>query len=390
MRVNDAITYELADGVPVSYYGMTSDATRVFFTSNQQLTEDDDDTSVDLYMWSEQGELEGEPLSLISLGSGGQGNTDACSTSWTTNCNVEVVSGQAVTDYPIATESGDVYFYSPEVLDQPENGVDGARNLYVYHEGQVSLVTTLSTDGSGAVTRIQVSPDGSHAAFVTDAQISAYDNAGFREMYGFNVATGSVECVSCIPSGEPPTANIEASTSGFFMSDDGRTFFGTTDALVAQDTNQGSDVYEYVEGRPQLISTGRGQIYRRPTGRIIPITLMGVSPNGVDVYIATYDTLVPQDENGAFLKFYDARTGGGFPFTQKSPPCEAADECHEAGSTPPGAAVITSDGNLGNGGNATKATKAKKAKKPNKRNRHKHKRKRRRQQRNGRGGAHND
>ena len=61
---------------------------------------------------------------------------------------------------------------------------------------------------------------------------------------------------------------------------------------------------------------------------------MGVSPNGVDVYFSTYDTLVPQDENGAFLKFYDARTGGGFDFTPESPPCEAADECHGAGSTP--------------------------------------------------------
>ena len=66
---------------------------------------------------------------------------------------------------------------------------------------------------------------------------------------------------------------------------------------MPQDTNEGSDVYEYVEGRPQLISTGRGQIFLEGLPeRIIPITLMGVSPNGVDVYIATYDTLVPQDE----------------------------------------------------------------------------------------------
>ena len=46
---------------------------------------------------------------------------------------------------------------------------------------------------------------------------------------------------------------------------------------------------------------------------------MGVSPNGVDVYFATFDTLVPQDLNGAFLKFYDARTGGGFEFTPQIP-----------------------------------------------------------------------
>ena len=43
---------------------------------------------------------------------------------------------------------------------------------------------------------------------------------------------------------------------GLFMSNDGRAFFYTPDALVPQDTNNLHDVYEYVEGRPQLISSG--------------------------------------------------------------------------------------------------------------------------------------
>ena len=359
MRVKDAITYDIAGGAPVNYYGMTSDGTKVFFTSDQQLTTDDHDTSSDLYMWSEQGELEEEPLTRLSTGSGGQGDTDACSASWTIKCDVGMVIGQTVTDYPIATDSGDVYFYSPEVLDQAENGVDGGRNLYVYREGRVQLVATLSVNGAGALTRIQVSPNGAHAAFVTKAKLTGYENGTFREMYSFDPATGGVECVSCIPTGEPPSANVEGSVSGFFMSDDGRTFFSTTDALVAKDTNEGSDVYEFVEGRPQLISTGTGQAYHRASGAIIPLSLMGVSPNGTDVYFSTFDTLVPQDLNGAFLKFYDARTGGGFDFTPPSPPCEAADECHGAGSSPPGSAAITSDANLGVAGNATKARKAK-------------------------------
>ena len=278
MRVNDAITYDIAGGAPVNYYGMTSNGTKVFFTSADQLTSDDHDTSADLYMWSEQGELEEEPLTRLSVGGGGQGDTDACSASWTEKCDVGMVIGQQVTDYPIATDSGDVYFYSPEVLDQAENGVDGGRNLYVYREGHVQLVATLSVNGAGVLTRIQVSPNGSHAAFVTKAKLTGYDNGTFREMYSFDPATGAVECVSCIPTGEPPTTNVEASVSGLFMSDDGRTFFSTTDALVAKDTNEGSDVYEFVEGRPQLISTGTGQAYHRASGAIIPLSLMGVSP----------------------------------------------------------------------------------------------------------------
>jgi hypothetical protein len=273
-----------------------------------------------------------------------------------------MVEGLAETDYPIATDSADVYFYSPETLDASAEGIKGARNLYVYRNGGIQLVSTLSTDGSGALTSIQVSPDGSHAAFVTKAQLTSYDNGGFKEMYSFDPSTGFIQCASCIPNGDPPTDNVAPSVSGLFMSNDGRMFFVTADALVAQDTNEGTDVYEYTEGRPQLISSGRGQVYRSQDGVVVPISLMGVSPSGVNVYFATFETLVPQDRNGAFLKFYDARTGGGFAFTRPSPPCEAADECHDAGSAPPAPTVITSDGNVGGGGNVVKPHGRKKKK----------------------------
>ena len=60
-----------------------------------------------------------------------------------------------------------------------------------------------------------------------------------------------------------------------------------------------------------------------------------VSADGTDVYFSTFDTLVPEDENGQFIKFYNARIGGGFPFNAPPPPCKAADECHGGGSIGP-------------------------------------------------------
>ena len=69
--------------------------------------------------------------------------------------------------------------------------------------------------------------------------------------------------------------------------------------------------------------------------------------DGFNVYFATYDTLVTQDHNGPFLKFYDARTAGGFPPESVTQPCVAADECHGAGSNAPPAPGIASDGDLG-------------------------------------------
>ena len=159
-----------------------------------------------------------------------------------------------------------------------------------------------------------------------------------------------------IRPGEPPTllrldppgneenryksADVMASNSGRFMSDDGRVAFSTAEALSPRDTDGKVDVYEFVAGRPQLIG-GRD---RRPgrtaeaAGCSVPGQVVGfesISRDGSDIYFSTFDTLVPQDQNGPFVKFYDARVGGGFPVAGQLLPCEAADECHgETSRTP--------------------------------------------------------
>jgi hypothetical protein len=152
------------------------------------------------------------------------------------------------------------------------------------------------------------------------------------------------------------------------MSDDGRTFFSTTEALVPFDTDGIRDVYEYVNGRPQLISSGTAQQDTWGGGLLIypPMTtgLEGVSADGVDAYFSTFDTLTPQDHNGEFIKIYDARTGGGFPVEEPPPPCKAADECHGAGSATPASPQVGTGANLGSTGNvAAPKKKPKKCKK---------------------------
>ena len=102
----------------------------------------------------------------------------------------------------------------------------------------------------GPVVRLQVNPDDSHMAFITASQVTPYDNAGHLEMYSYTPATGEIHCDSCNPDGKPPTADVYASEDGLFLTEDGRTFFSTTESLVSRDTNQGEDVYEYVAGRP--------------------------------------------------------------------------------------------------------------------------------------------
>ena len=110
----------------------------------------------------------------------------------------------------------------------------------------------------------------------------------------------------------PPTST--ASQDGLFMTNDGRAFFAhRTTRWSTRDTNKAQDVYEYVDGRPQLITTGHRRDPQSAGGfvqRLLnPPGLVGVSADGRDVYFSTYDTLVRQDHNGLFLKFYDARSG---------------------------------------------------------------------------------
>ena len=138
---------------------------------------------------------------------------------------------------------------------------------------------------------------------------------------------------------EPPgfrsinkTADVLASESGPFMTNDGRVAFTTSDALVPQDTDGMSDVYEFVDSRPRLISSGTEPALRLRGQRDLPARIHRVSsrsaPTGSTSTSRPTTRSSPQDHNGPFIKFYDARTNGGFPIPPPPAACVAADECH--------------------------------------------------------------
>jgi hypothetical protein len=344
-------------------------------------------------MWSEEGQEEGHPLTLLSKGDnagepGEPGNTDECSASWTAKCSILPYSGWAyasiaanvggngITDSPIASRNGDIYFYSPEQLDG-DHGIPGQQNLYDYREGRPRYVTTLAPERrcvlkseenesckikvDGPLLRLEVTPDDSHAAFVTADRLTSYDNAGHLEMYSYTPASGAIVCDSCRPDGQPPTTDVAASQDGLFLTEDGRVFFSTSEPLVPQDTNEATDVYEFVAGRPQLITPGTGTGTAGTGGfggsssnvtSIFEIPgLVAVSAKGADVYFSTFDSLISEDHNGDFLKFYDARVNGGFPQPTPAQPCAAAEECHGPGTEAPllpaqGTAATLTGGNV--------------------------------------------
>ena len=349
MRVNDAITYEVSPGVGVEFLKMSTDGSKVAFMSQSVLTPEDQDSSRDIYIWDEAT----QDVTLVTTGNG-KGNSDACNANWTGSCNVAPITSERPDIDDIMSSDGDVYFYSPEQLDPENPGVFNQRNLYHLDDGTVQYVTTF--DPGTQANRMQIAADGEHAAFLTKAKLTGYESDYFdkfgnlqtaREMYVFDAGTGEVQCASCNPSGAAPSvlrpdppgnltgavsADTLASKNGRFMSDDGRVAFATSEQLSPRDSNEIIDVYEYVDGRPQLITAGNGDRDLFPSLAIlipgVNTGLEAVSRDGRDIFFSTYDTLVQQDQNGEFIKMYVARTGGGFPVEGELLPCEAADECH--------------------------------------------------------------
>jgi hypothetical protein len=422
MRVNDAVTYEVAP-VPVTYVDATPDARKVYFTTAQALNGEDTDSNVDLYMWSD---LEGAPtLTMLSKGVTG-GNKESCSTSWISGCSIEIYKDDRIssassnrgglspnwfgigaqgmspapgntgtkgfTDNSVAIDSGDIVYYSPENLDG--TGIERAINVYLYRNGTSQLVTTLEDDpycvgsdgfeqtdlrpeqcSDGPLGRLQITPDGRYVAFVTTTRLTSYDNQGYAEMYRYDAETRRIICVSCRPGGQAPTTDVLGSYTGRFISDDGRVFFTTNEEIDPRDSNTskdifsgktlGADVYEYSGGVPKLISTGTGQQAGGLglTAEAWP-GLLGVSADGTDVYFMWTEPLVGQDQNGLNnYRIYDARTGGGFLFNPPAPPCQAADECHDIPSQSAEPAFSATSAALGSGGNHQLRPSAKKKKK---------------------------
>lgn len=338
LRIDAERTLEIAPaGAKFRYAGSSPDGKTVYITSAAQLTTDDHDTSRDLFVWHES---DPDTLTRLSFGDhGNAGDTDVCvpNEAWTANCGIRLPDanygfttdssiGNGISDSYFASEDDAIYFESPEQL-VGQLGEIGARNLYLYRDGTVRFVATLSANGP--IPRMQVTPDGEHMAFITKSRLTDYDNAGHSVMYTYEPGGGPVNCVSCRPDGLPPQTDTLGSSNGLYQSADGRTFFNTGDPLVPRDTNEVEDIYEYTEGKPQLITTGIGPTTGKAILKNVSLPgLIGVTLSGTDVYFATIDNLVTQDHNGAQLKIYDARVGGGFPAEREEPKCVAADECH--------------------------------------------------------------
>ena len=349
----------------VLFDGMNADGSKVFFTTADKLLSEDTDSSADVYE-AEVGEGSAE-LKLISTGAAGPSNSDSCnpvansgSPHWNTvgsaaNCDAVAIGGGG----GVAAESGSIYFLSPELLGGASSGTANQPNLYLAAPGSSPrFIATLEPNntlvldamkevGTRHTADFQVTSNGDFAAFPSTLALAGHEEetAGHTALFRYDANTEAIECVSCAPTGARAEGDASLASVGLSLTEDGRVFFNTPDQLAAADTDAIQDVYEW---EPQGSGTCQSESagFDKATGACIELIsagtssfdsgLLSVSTNGTDAYFFTRDSLAPQDKNGSTVKIYDAREGGGFPYTLPEKQCQASDECHGAGSAGPG------------------------------------------------------
>ena len=262
----------------------------------------------------------------------------------------------------------------------------GSCNLYLARDGQpMTFIARLeaSSDADNWMPRgnllsgdktARVSPDGQTLLFRSKRRLSDYDNEGTSELYLYRVGGAGISCVSCDPSGEPPSSggpsfgsvnlpgpvvppNPAVVLSRNLSADGRRVFFETTDGLVAQDINGddgcprvGSpnfkfpaclDVYEWEAsgtGSCKEDEQGGGCLYLLSSGKSPnPSFIVDASASGDDVFLITRSSgLVGQDQDQLY-DVYDARVGGGLAAQNQPPPviCEGEEHCRGGATLPP-------------------------------------------------------
>jgi hypothetical protein len=280
----------------------------------------------------------------------------------------------------------------------------GADNLYVASATDSTwsaprLVAVLShedaNDWVGSTYGIEglaarLSPDGGYLTFMSDQSLTGYENRDAssgepdEEVFLYNESAGSLTCVSCNPTGarpqgvrEPAQINgsprlvderhvwperwVAATVPGWtpvendiareifypsrVLTDGGRIFFDSSDALVPQDTNGKEDVYEYepqgvgsctsAGGCVSLISSGTSG----EESVFLDASATGAGgEEGEDVFFLSASRLASEDVDNS-LDVYDAHecspAAPCLTAPVSPPPCTSGDSCKLAPSLQP-------------------------------------------------------
>jgi hypothetical protein len=287
-------------------------------------------------------------------------------------------------------------------------------NLYVRRDGTTEFIATLSEGDNQDWTEVpanqptRVSSDGRYLTFMSQASLTGYDNRDrasgqpVAEVYLYDAVTKRLECASCEPSGERPVGVeykkteprngglvggfeiwqlhglVAANVAGWtgmtggtsrsrhqprYLSDSGRLFFDSIDALVPQDANGTQDVYEYEPSGVGNCEESSATYSARSGGCVSLISsgssaresaFLDASESGDDVFFLTSSKLSPIDVDTA-RDVYDAHVCSASPCVSyagsETPPCTTEASCKPSPTSQPsifGAPASSTFQGLGN------------------------------------------
>jgi WD40-like Beta Propeller Repeat len=364
----------------------SSDGSRVFFTSEQKLTVESSGAA-DLYeceMVEEADELKCRLSDLTPSGS--------------------AVSGEMQGVVGASNDGSWVYFAS-------------GTTLYVHHGGATKRVAELasadkpdwSVEDLPHMTS-RVSSDGRWLVFMSQRELAGYDTHDAvtgepdEEVYLYdamaNGGVGRVVCASCDPTGARPVgvldpgdglalgdrvwsgvSRVAANVPGWtpyslsvalyqsrYLSDSGRLFFNSNDALVPQDVNGTEDVYEYELPGVGNCTSESVSFSVRSGGCVRLVSsgssgeesgFMDASATGGEVFFLTAARLSSADRDTA-VDIYDAHEcSTGSPClavpSAVPPVCDTGDSCKAAPTPQPSIFGAPSSATFSGAGNVTQA-----------------------------------
>ena len=436
----------------VGFQAANSQGTRVFFTDTARLTEDSNLAPIP--------GVPGNPADLYECEVVEEAGKLGCKLQDLTVDQHVNQAADVLNVAPAVSEDGSyVYFVANGALAAGaspgdcvhaggETAAPGAScNLYVWHEGAVSFIATLSNEDSGdwgstegAGTEGQAieprpdlagvtagsSPSGRYFAFMSSQSLTGYDNhdassaaegARAEEVYLYDANSKLLSCASCNPSGKPPHGVLDTQDAGEglgllvdrpqdwvlspgakaptahwlagslpgwtplgnesaaqalrpprYLSDSGRLFFNSADALVnvehahtRQELIGGERVDVGVEAVYQYEPNGLGSC-SNDHGCVALVSsgtseqesaFVDASSNGDGAFFVTAQPLVAADHDTNF-DLYDARV-----CTSESPcltsegasstPCESTVACRPASIPPTSTGSSGTEGVAGSG-----------------------------------------
>lgn len=320
-----------------------ADGRRAFFMSTDQLVDGDTDGTSDLYMY----DFDAPPGARLSQVSSGD-QTDA-----------SPGAGADVAGVVRGSDDGSrIAFVARGVLTTGANSegavaAAGASNLYVANtvSGQTTFVGTLGADDTlvfdndnGQAGGAQLAdPAGRYLVFTAAARLTSDDTDSARDVYLFDAGTAKLTRVSKAGAGYGSNGNAETDATivgpnyavaafvqgpsiGRSATTDGsRVIFTTAEALEADDTNGGLDVYEWHNGQVGLVSDG---VDPDSTVTLGTYAAPRISADGSAVAFTTYRRLDPDRDTDQASDVYVARLGPDVdPVAPSPPPPCSGDAC---------------------------------------------------------------